>query len=139
MLFFKPILLAMKHQNDPKPELKKPLLSDPSEGAESEENKALNEPAKMIIPEKSHGHGHEQFEFSEAFVHQTIETIEFILGKHRYLFAKQLFPNEFPRVDLEHSLIPPSLGAESGAQPACQGFLREDGGRGYRKWELPSG
>lgn len=75
----------MKHRNDPpKPEIKKALLSDVEPVVENEENKS-QEQAKLLAPPvpppPSSGHGHEDFDLSEVFVHQIIETIEFVLGE----------------------------------------------------------
>jgi V-type H+-transporting ATPase subunit a len=84
MLFVKPLLLLLKNSgsssHQEKVEIKKPLLEEKTE---------LIEESKIqdIAPQTSShsvaqgGHGHETFEFSEIFVHQVIETIEFVLGK----------------------------------------------------------
>jgi len=52
---------------------------------ESMNEKLLDEDGQVIkkpeAPVASHGHGHgDHFDFSEVFVHQVIETIEFVLG-----------------------------------------------------------
>ena len=87
MLFVKPLILAMKHRNDPpkQPEIKKALLSDVEPVVDTEENKP-QEQAKLLAPvppppSSGHGHGDDDFDLSEIFVHQIIETIEFVLGE----------------------------------------------------------
>ena len=111
MLFVKPLLLALKHQNDPKPvrplvevkteskpiELKKPLLSEgesheltnndedhPFSEKPIQDEKSSPEPIKMtmpVMPVQTASHGSDEFDLSEVFVHQIIETIEFVLGE----------------------------------------------------------
>lgn len=99
MLFVKPILLYFKHQNDPKPkpELKRPLLEKKEEPIKETSDQLLEHKEGEIeekkektefvfeIPAPSHSHGHEEFDISEIFVHQCIETIEFVLGSFRNL------------------------------------------------------
>ncbi|KAG2703331.1 hypothetical protein I3760_06G133100 [Carya illinoinensis] len=65
MLLPKPFLLKKQHQDRHRGQSYTPLQS-------TEESLQL---------ESNHGsHGHEEFEFSEVFVHQLIHTIEFVLG-----------------------------------------------------------
>ncbi|XWS54961.1 hypothetical protein CRYUN_Cryun10bG0134400 [Craigia yunnanensis] len=67
MLLPKPFLLKKQHENRHQGQSYAPLQST-DDTLHSEEN------------HDSHGHGHEEFEFSEVFVHQLIHTIEFVLG-----------------------------------------------------------
>ncbi|XP_012449923.1 V-type proton ATPase subunit a3 [Gossypium raimondii] len=66
MLLPKPFLLKKQHENRHQGQSNTQVQS--TDDALSEEN------------HDSHGHGHEEFEFSEVFVHQLIHTIEFVLG-----------------------------------------------------------
>ncbi|XP_021286533.1 V-type proton ATPase subunit a3 [Herrania umbratica] len=67
MLLPKPFLLKKQHENRHQGQSYAPLEST-DDTLHSEAN------------HDSHGHGHEEFEFSEVFVHQLIHTIEFVLG-----------------------------------------------------------
>ena len=82
MLFVKPFILYLKHSGDNtiKHDIVKPLLSEEKAGLQEEsENIELEKKEKIVIPSPvSHGHG--EFDMSEIFVHQVIETIEFVLG-----------------------------------------------------------
>lgn len=86
MLFVKPLLLLIKNsgkvQHHPHPqELKKPLLEENKELIEESKTQELTHQNSSPQPQVPQGgHGHDVFEFSEIFVHQVIETIEFVLG-----------------------------------------------------------
>jgi len=59
----------------------KPLILLAYNSLKAKPNKGLHE--KLIEEHSSHashGHGHGEFEFGEVFVHQMIESIEFVLG-----------------------------------------------------------
>ncbi|KAJ7957817.1 V-type proton ATPase subunit a [Quillaja saponaria] len=65
MLFPKPFLLKKQHEERHQGQSYALLYS-------------TDDPLEM--EPQSHSHGHEEFEFSEVFVHQLIHTIEFVLG-----------------------------------------------------------
>ncbi|GAB4837861.1 V-type proton ATPase subunit a2 [Ancistrocladus abbreviatus] len=65
MLLPKPFLLKMQHEQRHQGQLYMPL-----QGTEE----------TLQVDSSHEPHGHEEFEFSEVFVHQLIHTIEFVLG-----------------------------------------------------------
>eukprot|EP00933_Yihiella_yeosuensis_P016790 TRINITY_DN1420_c0_g1_i1.p1 TRINITY_DN1420_c0_g1~~TRINITY_DN1420_c0_g1_i1.p1 ORF type:complete len:810 (+),score=203.16 TRINITY_DN1420_c0_g1_i1:81-2510(+) len=65
MLFPKPFILLWQHNQSEKQKAEKGLLQVDEEAAASSHG--------------GHGHG-EEFEFGEVFIHQIIETIEYVLG-----------------------------------------------------------
>ena len=91
MLFVKPLLLLLKNSGNakhhPQPqELKKPLLEENTELIEESKSQELTHQNSSPQPQAPQGgHGHDVFEFSEIFVHQVIETIEFVLGIIKFL------------------------------------------------------
>lgn len=95
MLFPKPFLLKKQHQERHRGQAYTPLHS--TEGFELEI--------------QSNSHGHEEFEFSEVFVHQLIHTIEFVLGavsntaSYLRLWALSLAHSELSSVFYEKVLL----------------------------------
>merc|ERR1719226_345749 len=68
MLFPKPFILLFQHKAQKK--------SSASEG-----HQLLRDEEEGVVEVAHGGHGHgEEFEFGEIFIHQIIETIEFVLG-----------------------------------------------------------
>ncbi|TXG64613.1 hypothetical protein EZV62_011607 [Acer yangbiense] len=98
MLIPKPFLLKKQHENRHQGE-SYTLIQSTDDSLQSETN------------HDSHGHGHEEFEFSEVFVHQLIHTIEFVLGavsntaSYLRLWALSLAHSELSSVFYEKVLM----------------------------------
>ncbi|KAK2665404.1 hypothetical protein Ddye_003978 [Dipteronia dyeriana] len=98
MLFPKPFLLKKQHENRHQGE-SYALLQSTDDSLQSD------------TTHDSHGHGHEEFEFSEVFVHQLIHTIEFVLGavsntaSYLRLWALSLAHSELSSVFYEKVLM----------------------------------
>ncbi|EEF49468.1 V-type proton ATPase subunit a3 [Ricinus communis] len=96
MLLPKPLLLKKQHQDRHQGQLYTPLQS-------TEES--------LQVEVNHDSHGHEEFEFSEVFVHQLIHTIEFVLGavsntaSYLRLWALSLAHSELSSVFYEKVLL----------------------------------
>ncbi|KAA8528699.1 hypothetical protein F0562_036054 [Nyssa sinensis] len=96
MLFPKPFLLKKQHKERHQGQSYTPLHS-------------ADDPVELEVHQDSHGH--EEFEFSEVFVHQLIHTIEFVLGavsntaSYLRLWALSLAHSELSSVFYEKVLL----------------------------------
>lgn len=76
MLLAKPILIMQER----KKAQHQPILPYSSEGAHDGENGTQQAEGGAVAAHGAGGHGHDQEEMSEIFIHQGIHTIEYVLG-----------------------------------------------------------
>ncbi|XP_059653743.1 V-type proton ATPase subunit a3-like [Cornus florida] len=104
-------LVAVPWMLLPKPFILKKQHQDRHQGQSYEPLHGTEESLQVEVNHDSHGHGHEEFEFSEVFVHQLIHTIEFVLGavsntaSYLRLWALSLAHSELSSVFYEKVLL----------------------------------
>ncbi|XVE48991.1 hypothetical protein DITRI_Ditri01bG0045800 [Diplodiscus trichospermus] len=95
----------------PKPFLLKKQHESRHQGQSYAALQSTDETLHSEVNHDSHGHDHEEFEFSEVFVHQLIHTIEFVLGavsntaSYLRLWALSLAHSELSSVFYEKVLL----------------------------------
>ncbi|KAI3861598.1 hypothetical protein MKW98_000550 [Papaver atlanticum] len=104
-------LIAVPWMLLPKPFILKKQHEARHQGESYELLHSNDESVAVEASHDSHGHGHEEFEFSEVFVHQLIHTIEFVLGavsntaSYLRLWALSLAHSELSTVFYEKVLM----------------------------------
>ncbi|KAI3959112.1 hypothetical protein MKX01_023788 [Papaver californicum] len=104
-------LIAVPWMLLPKPFILKKQHEARHQGESYELLHSNDESVAVEASHDSHGHGHEEFEFSEIFVHQLIHTIEFVLGavsntaSYLRLWALSLAHSELSTVFYEKVLM----------------------------------
>ncbi|PSS26027.1 V-type proton ATPase subunit a3 like [Actinidia chinensis var. chinensis] len=104
-------LVAVPWMLIPKPFLLKKQHKDRHQGQSYMPLQSTEDTLQSEATHDSHGHGHEEFEFSEVFVHQLIHTIEFVLGavsntaSYLRLWALSLAHSELSTVFYEKVLL----------------------------------
>ncbi|XP_057495439.1 V-type proton ATPase subunit a3-like [Actinidia eriantha] len=104
-------LVAVPWMLIPKPFLLKKQHKDRHQGQSYMPLQSTEDTLQSEATHDSHGHGHEEFEFSEVFVHQLIHTIEFVLGavsntaSYLRLWALSLAHSELSSVFYEKVLL----------------------------------